>query len=360
VEDARFSAKLGNEVRGGALTAAQISRVRDVVLCLSTVVTPEAGDVQAHPPVGGLAARRGNAEVAEEIDLGLGITIGRLRGEDEKLVVNACDPRGHYFFPIRHNIVRHAFVRDVPAPWESDLYNWDGDGRLFRALSLSRLIRDNGYSLNYAARLVDYEDGEQMVAYLPNPEGKAAYRMRDSRDWFDTQDGLALRSLLASFWAIEPTLPSRLGQAMWRMEYASRLEWADVAVLILVSGLESLLKTERHHATAQFKQRVPRVAEELGIADVDPDFCGRMYQARSDWAHGTHVRMFSPPPPTTDDTTMPATGGPASNDEREGLAEVALIQDVLRGLVRRCIEDDAFRATFHHDRLIRERWPVTT
>ena len=360
MEDVRFSARLGNEVRGGAPTDAPISRVRDVVICLSTVTTPEATDFKNHPPFGSLTARRANPDLPAEIDLGLGITIGRMASEDETLVMNACDPRGHYFFPVRHNIVRHVLARDITGPWETDLYSWDADGRLFRTLSLSRLVRDNGYSLNYAARLVDYEDGEQMVAYLPNPEGKAAYRMRDSRDWFDAQDGSAFQLLLSAFWAIEHGLPQRLSQAMWRMEYASWLEWADVAVLILVSGLESLLKTERYHLSRQFKQRLPQVAEELGVTGVDSDFCERMYEARSDWAHGTRVRMFSAPPPTLDDGTSPDAGGPTSNTEREVLAEVARIQDVLRCLVRRCIEDVSFRAIFDDDQLIRERWPVKT
>lgn len=49
---------------------------------------------------------------------------------------------------------------------------------------LLRLVRDNGFSMEWAARIVDYEDGAQSVVYLPGTEGKAAHRLRrDSRGW---------------------------------------------------------------------------------------------------------------------------------------------------------------------------------
>lgn len=354
-----FSAKVGREICGGAPTDAPIVRVRDVVLCLGTAdqVAPE--EFRAHPPIAGAVERRNSPGTAGGTDLGRGLRIDRLSSGEEKLVMTACDPRGHYFFPIRHNIVRHVLILDVDSGWEERLYHWDPDGVLFRTLTLSRLVRDNGYSLNYAARLVDYEDGEQMVVYLAPSEGKAAYRLRTTRDWLDAQDGAELRALLSTFWDMEPELTSRLGRAMWRMEYASWLGWADLALLMLVSGLEALLKTERHRATQQFKTRVSALARDLAIDGVDQDFCERIYDARSEWPHGAHVRMFLPP--------NEADGGlggtvvvPVTEEELQVLADVALVQDVLRGAVRRCIEDKDFRAIFLDDQNIRGRWPVTS
>jgi hypothetical protein len=330
-----------------------------VILCLGTAGPVAPAEFQAHPPIAGAFERRNLAENAGEVDLGRGLRIGRLSSDDEKLVMTACDPRGHYFFPIRHNNVRHVLILDVDGGWEERLYDWDPDGLLFRALTLSRLVRDNGYSLNYAARLVDYEDGEQMVVYLAASEGKAAYRLRTTRDWLDAQDGEELRALLGVFWEMEPKLTSRLGRAMWRMEYASWLGWADLALLMLVSGLEALLKTERHRATEQFKQRVSALAGELEIEGVSPGFCERIYDARSDWAHGAHVRMFLPPN-EADNAPGKTVVAPVTAEELQVLADVALVQDVLRGAVRRCIEDRDFGAIFLDDQHIRERWPVTS
>lgn len=60
----------------------------------------------------------------------------------------------------------------------------------------------------------------------------------------------------------------------------------------LVGGLESLLKTQRHDLTVHFKRRATALAEELGIEGIDEEFCGRIYDGRSDWVHGSAVALF--------------------------------------------------------------------
>jgi hypothetical protein len=75
--------------------------------------------------------------------------------------MNACTPRGHYFVPVRQFGQRYSFVKEVPIEGLKERhFAWDTDRTLDDALTLSRLIRDNGYSTQYAARLLDYEDGQ--------------------------------------------------------------------------------------------------------------------------------------------------------------------------------------------------------
>jgi hypothetical protein len=212
---------------------------------------------------------------------------------------------------------------------------------------LSRLIRDNGHSLQYAARIVDYEGGEQMVIYTPGTEGKAIYRLRRDRDWLDAQEAYDLRDLLSAFWEAEGTLPPRVRRAMFRTEYASWSRYADQILPMIVSGLEALLKVSRHNLTSQFAQRATALAGELSIEGVTEQFCTEMYDARSDWVHGAHVRLFA------------AGGeGPESDEQWGTLGEVARLQDLLRAAARRCIEEPAFREVFTSDEAISERWPV--
>ena len=210
-------------------------------------------------------------------------------------------------------------------------------------------MRDNGYSTQYAARITDYEDGEQRVMPRPLSESDFVYRLRRDREWQDRDAGAVLRDLLAAFWTID--LPPRVRRAMWRTDWASWLRWADLMIPVLVSGLESLLKTERNPATRQFIVRVPMVAEAVGIADVDRNLCDRMYDARSDWVHGSHVELF-----TRDEA---APGGPETDQERDVLAGVARLQDTLRAAVRTCIEDESCRAVFADDDAVRNRWRVS-
>jgi hypothetical protein len=127
---------------------------------------------------------------------------------------------------------------------------------------------------------------------------------------------------------------------------------------ILVSGFESLLKTEEHGSTHQFKTRVPALAGDLGFDGITADFCKRMYAARSEWVHGAHVRLFSTGPEAEEAAKQGAQEGPEDAEQRDAMADIARVQDVLRRAVRRCIEDEDFRTIFADDERIRSRWPL--
>jgi hypothetical protein len=122
-------------------------------------------------------------------------------------------------------------------------------------------------------------------------------------------------------------------------------------------ALEALFKTERFDATRQFVARIPRVAADLGIDGVDATFADRMYDARSDWVHGSHVRLFASGTDRQPDATTDTDSAP-TNEERRVLEDVARLQDVLRAVVRRCIQEPGFRGIFEDDDAIRDRWPV--
>jgi hypothetical protein len=340
-----YSAKLGS-FSASPPGNSPVCGVRDVIVCVdepSVEVPSEEWD--AHPPIAFFDLY---GEPTEPVELGRGIRIDRLPHEEAELVMNACTPRGHYFVPVRQFSQIYSFVCDLdPLSGEASSFRWDdADGTLFDALSMSRLVRDNGYSTQYAARITDYEDGEQRVMYRPPSESDFVYRLRQDREWLDREEGADLRNLLTARWAAD--LSPRVRRAMWRMEWASWLRWADLAIPVLVSGLECLLKTEKHPATRQFALRVPMLADAVGVEGVDRGLCSRMYDARSDWVHGSPVQLFA----------RGEGGGPETDEERKVLAEVARLQDTLRAGVRACIEDEECRAVFADDDAIRNRWRV--
>jgi hypothetical protein len=98
------------------------------------------------------------------------------------------------------------------------------------------------------------------------------------------------------------------------------------------------------------------LAEALSVQGVNEEFCTRMYDARSEWIHGAHVRLF-------------ATGGEAQeagaaqgpqNDEQWAVFDgIARLQELSRLAVRKCFEDEDFRSTFVDDDSVRERWAQT-
>lgn len=332
-DEPRASGKLPD----GAALSSGIARIRDVIICAaegSRSVTPE--EFRAHPPVG--APQSLYPSAVPEVELGDGVKLLALPGEEADEIMDACTPRGTNFDPIRQFSQRYSFVRDrTLAEIDDGYFNPDEDGKLYDALTLSRLIRDHGFSLQYTARVIDHDDGKRTIAYRASGEGNAAYRLAPGREWLDGPEAEQLAVLLAAKRSAE--LPPRVTRAMWRSEYATRIGWADVMLPMLIGGLEALLKVGRGQLTVQFKQRATAVAAELGVDGIDERFCGRMYDGRSDWVHGSHVRLFS----------QDGGQGPKDADERRVLGEIAKMRDLLRATIRRAIEAPEFRATFSED-----------
>lgn len=330
----------------GAAAPPGIDRIRDIIVCAaeaSDSVTPE--EFRAHPPVG--APERLFPNAVSGVELGDGVKLLSLPSEEADEIMNACTPRGGNFDPIRQFSQRYSFVRDRTFEEIDDSYfNPDEDGKLYDALSLSRLIRDHGFSLQYAARVIDREDGKRTIAYRASGEGNAAYRLAPDREWLDGPEAEELAKLLTAKRSTE--LPPRVTRAMWRSEYATRIAWADVMLPMLIGGLEALLKVGRGQLTAQFKRRATALAAELEVDGIDERLCRRMYDGRSDWVHGSHVRLFGR-----------AEGqGPTDAQERQVLDEIAKMRDLLRTAIRRAIEDSEFRAIFADDGALEERWPA--
>src|SRR4051794_35648849 len=95
----QFSAKF-NAIHAISLpTNAPVVRVRDVLICVTSGADVSMEEVHAHPPIASPIEMRVRG-AGEPVDLGRGVYIGRLSGEDVELVMNACSLRGHYFAPV--------------------------------------------------------------------------------------------------------------------------------------------------------------------------------------------------------------------------------------------------------------------
>lgn len=124
----------------------------------------------------------------------------------------------------------------------------------------------------------------------------------------------------------------------------------DLALPLLLTGIEALTNTGRRDVRRQLAQRLPRIADEVGVAGVTTELCNELYDARSQATHGGSIRLFSGRPGETDSVS---SGPPA-----EAVAKVATLQSLLRAIVRAAIEDPAFAAAFESAETVRRRWPV--
>jgi hypothetical protein len=242
--------------------------------------TTDAGSFEeftAQPPVGD-----------PPFDLGRGLSIAELDYDLVELVMNACSQRGHYFVATRQLGCRYAFVLEQ-RPQSVPSFDWDPDGMISQAVALSRLMRDNTYSTEYAARVVEHEDGELQVIPHDDVESRYAYRLGDERNWLDAEDGTQLRALLAAWASPRDDLTARLRRALWRAEHLSWERYLDIALPGFVAALEGLISTGSRQVTRQFVTPVPLLARDLGVPGVSKSFCKAMYNARSQGFHGADI-----------------------------------------------------------------------
>lgn len=343
----QFSAELDrNAMVAGVPTYAPIATVRDVIVCAADNNDDvDVEEYRRHPPVG--EERLAEVDLfVEKVDLGSGAVLLQLPHEEAELIANACTQRGHYFHPIRQFGQRYTFEREVAtSALDGNHYAWDHEHVLGDLLTLSRLIRDNGFSMQYAARVIEYEDGQRSVIYTPGHEGKGAYRLRRDREWLDGPEAEELSHLYREF--REAELPGRVARAMFRCEYATWQRYADISLSMIVGGLEALLGLGKDDTSRRFKDRIEAMAKELGIEGVDDALLDRLYQGRSAWVHGSPVQLFDPA----------VKSGDQSDQAKEAvLGEIVLVQDTLRRALRKAIEDASFRANFESDSSIAGRW----
>ena len=288
------------------------------------------------------------------VDLGRGLLlVERLASGQNELVMHSCKPRGHFFIPAFPFGVGQAYVRGIDLDtYERNPYGWDPEGVISVAYKLSRLVRDNNVSTEYAARVVDYGEDRQQV--FPGPVGSesaTAYRAGVAHDWLDRRDATSLRRLCDAYWGIGPErITGRLHHSLVHCEASAHCAYAEDAVREVVTGLEALLKTGRYAATAQFVQRVPVLAQELGFKGVTRRLCEQVYRWRSQVSHGARTSMFS----SRAEAETPA----ASVQQRRTLDKALLIQTVLRTALARALLDPSFRRLFRRRGTIRARWPA--
>jgi hypothetical protein len=333
--DSRDLPTIGGPPRHGAMTG-----VRDVLLVNIGMWVHQIDDElldeyhREHPPV----------TDDGPFDLGHGLRVEEIANEDAELVMDACDPRGHFHIARRQYGTRYAYVFEPSAEAvETDRAGWDPEGRINAAMHLSRLVRDNADSMEYAARIFDFDDGQQQVIPRHDCELGRAYRLSQGRDWLDRSDAEALREMLDAYWALDGQVPGRVRRALRRASHAATERYVDDRLAETAIALESLVNAGEERVSRQFIDRVHALGRELDVPDVSKTFVRRMYNARSQGLHGADVSLFA------HGSTTPQT---------EAVAQVARLERVLRDAVRRCLEDPGFRANFADDASVQAWCPI--
>ncbi|MCY4086475.1 MAG: hypothetical protein OXG37_06220 [Actinomycetia bacterium] len=132
--------------------------VRDVLLVPTWPAHPK--EFERNPPAVMLPP---SGDPVRPVVLADGLELTVLPAAEANLVMDAREPCGYSHRPVRQFSQGYSFVRTVDhtsEQYESRPYRWNADGLLWEAVVNSRLIRDNGYSPEYAARIVEFGDRE--------------------------------------------------------------------------------------------------------------------------------------------------------------------------------------------------------
>jgi hypothetical protein len=287
-------------------------------------------------------SRRTPAGHAGPLELARGVRIESLPAELANRLFLATTLRGEDWLPrgtpeAVHALVVDTWAEDQPSPTDPTKV-WDAE-RLWPAVQLSRLVRDNATSTEHGARVEIFADGSERIVPFGGYESFTVYRLYPDRaGWLDVDEALQLRALLTAFWN-GPDLPLRIRRALRRTDAITSERYLEDAMPLVVGAFESLLKIGRDYARAQFSQRVPQLAAEVGVTLTTPE-CKEVYDDRSALVHGDWVDLSKP------------------HDLNEFGRKFNSLQEALRRTVRRAIEDRTFAATFDDDARITARWPT--
>jgi hypothetical protein len=192
----------------------------------------------------------------------------------------------------------------------------------------------------------------------------ATYRVRRDRDWLTAPQVGELRRLLADFLPIKDALPWKVSQALNLGEDAIHLQILQRALLLITTALDGLVQSDSSRVRKQFRERLPLLAEEVGVEGIDEEFANELCTARSEAAHGARVSMFHVEPKIEEQSEdgepeQPHVEEDVPQADADATARLALAQDLLRATSRRAIQDPEFRQVFESEDTVRAKWPVT-
>lgn len=278
------------------------------------------------------------------------VHLGTYDDNEAQLIFNACSIRGHNYIERFDGACLYAFWRKVDTDKVrniNDRRQWDVGREIMSTVQLSRLVQDNTHWIQYAARVIDFDDGRQQIIPFRathDDHQNRIYRLRpQDRGYLLEDDANKLAPLVERYVNRTTKPPQRISAAMFFIEYSMYEYSIEPFLTTLYMALESLLNTDSHKATAQMVKRLPILAEELGIDGMSKRLANELYEIRSTATHRVH-------------------DFPALVDKPPKFAETAdkavILQQIARTTIRRSILDDEFALRFQCECAVDKAFPI--
>jgi hypothetical protein len=251
-------------------------------------------------------------------------------------VFDACSPPGLNFSPTRQFGHHYCFVREQKHSHFPSV-KWDDDQKLRDCVALSRLVHPTTIATHFSARL--FYAGDSISMIVPGrTQGLGAHAFVNGpiwRNWLTDQDAQELGKLIAIY-DID-RMPSCVRRAMRHFQYACLTYELDVRFTLIVTGLEALVNTRNRNVSAQFRKRLALTAQDVGMS-VSEESAKEAYSFRSSLSHGQRL--------------------PEHDIGRQVRDSYAMLETLLRRLIRKAIEDPSFASRFESTASIDDAYPI--
>lgn len=213
---------------------------------------------------------------------------------------------------------------------------FDPRGKITRTMALARLIHPTCDTFAFAGIVSANGDSARprLIRSFTGPRPHAFVFDSERRSWLTASDLASVRDLCLQ--CDEEKLPRRVKRALWHHEYAACIYYGEIRAASMTTALEVLLGTSSKSSTKQFIQRVPQLADELDVPDLDRSRASQAWGLRSSVAHGGEKLMT-----------------------RELGVTFDRVQRLIAAIIRRAVEDPAFAAILSVDDAMNAKWPVT-
>lgn len=208
-------------------------------------------------------------------------------------ILDACDPAGENFKPVRQFGCSYAFYRNNAPAGGDQVFHFDPDDSLYHCVALSRIVHPTAVGFESAARVRQWPNGtRQIIPASHSTLNASAFVIAPYENWLIPDDMPVLRGLLKALHA--GPLPKRIATALWHHEAAARHFFIDLRWPLLTTCLEALVRIRDEKlpsgqfagSTKVFVDRLLAIGNlDATLAVSETDLRG-MYAQRSLLAHG--------------------------------------------------------------------------
>ncbi len=208
-------------------------------------------------------------------------------------ILDACDPAGENFKPVRQFGCSYAFIRNNAPGGAGQVFHFDPDEALYQCVALSRIVHATAVGFGSAARVRQWPNGtRQIIPVAHSTLNPLAYVVAPNENWLIPDDLPVLRGLLEGLRA--GPLPRRIASALWHHEAAARHSFIDLRWPLLTTCLEALVRIKDERlpsgqfagSTKVFVDRLLAIGSlDATLAVSETDLRG-IYEQRSLLAHG--------------------------------------------------------------------------